>query len=164
MTIDDFQSASTQIGDVQQYSLFTACGPEFSFGMSNAEFMFTKNFNSKVNCFFKRNSSALVAPDMEIANDLIGFAQFQFDLAELYTRRLRKRIYEEKSTFSGAQFLKPLFDEYLKEYAKRSTNAGKETDLGRKKPELKVLHDEVLKEIEELGDFCKMCKLGKKKK
>ncbi len=54
--LSDFQSTSSQIGDVKTYSIFTSCGPELLFYMSNAELMFTKNFNSKVSCTFKRSS------------------------------------------------------------------------------------------------------------
>ena len=160
----DFKSASTQIGNVKVYSLFNSCGPEFSFYMSNMEFMFTKNFNSKVNCKFKKNSSALVAPDSAIAMDLLAFAQYQFDLSELCARKFRKKIFDEKATFSDVSFIKPIFDNILIEYSERSTKAGKETDLGIKKDELKILQDDVLLQIQELSEFCKECKPSKKKK
>lgn len=160
----DFQSAATQIGNTSIYSLHTAANLDFSFYMSNAEFMFTRNFNSKVNCTFSREASSLVAPNEEIADNLVAFARYEFDLAELYARKFRKKLYEEKSTFSNVSFLKPAFDDVQKEFNNRHTLAGKAADLGRNKEELSKLRQEVLAEIEQLTDYCKLCKPSKKKK
>jgi hypothetical protein len=44
--------------------------------------MFTKNFNSKVDCNFQRDAALIVAPD-STANKLVQFAQYQFNLSEL---------------------------------------------------------------------------------
>ena len=164
LQLSDFQSKASQIGNVNVYSLHSSVGIDFSFYMSNIEFLFTKNFNSKVNNVFKRNSASLVAPDDLIAKDLINFAQYEFDLSELYARKFRKKIYEEKGAFSNSSFFKPFYDEIQKEFSERDTNAGKITDLGRKKDKLKSLHDEVINEIQNLADFCKECKPPKKKK
>lgn len=163
LQLSDFRSPATQIGSINIYSLHTAPGIDFSFYMSNVAFMFTKNFNSKVNNIFKRNIASLVAPDNRIANDLVGYAQFQFDLSELYARKFRKRIFEEKGTFSNITFFRPIYDDLQKEFSERDTNAGKETDFGRKKDKLNVLHELVLREIDELANFCRECKTTNKK-
>jgi hypothetical protein len=126
--------------------------------------MVTKNFNAKVNNTFKRESASLVAPDENSAKDLVAYARFQFDLTELYARKFRKKIFEEKGAFSNITFFRPIYETIQKELTERDTNAGKETDLGRKKEKLQVLHDQVLKEILALADFCKECKPAKKKK
>jgi hypothetical protein len=164
LQLSDFQSASTQIGSVNMYSLHTASGIDFSFAMSNAEFMFTKNFNTKVNCSFKRDAASLIAPDSSFAMDLVNFARYEFDLSELYARKLRKRLYEEKGAFSNINFFKPVYDDIQKELIERHALAGKQTELGRNKEKLNELRLEVLKEIETLSDFCKICKPPKKKK
>lgn len=137
---------------------------DFSFYMSNAEFMFTKNFNSKVNCTFKRDAALLVAPDSLTAMDLLSFARYEFDLSELYARKFRKKIYEGKGAFSNVSFLQPIYNDIQAEFTKEHTAAAAATDLGRNKETLKELHDEVLKGIQELPDFCKACKPQKKKK
>ena len=160
----DFQSPSTQIGNTNIYNLSISSGFEFSFSMSNVQFMFTKNFNSKVTNAFKPKSAALVASDVETAKYLIDFAQFQFNLSELYARILRKRLYEGKKTFSNISFFKPIYDEIQNEYSQRITNASKETEIGKKKEKLKLLKEHVLKEIDELSNFCKECKILKKLK
>ena len=82
---------------------------------------------------------------------------------ELYQERTEK-IFEEKGAFSNITFFRPIYEAIQKELTERDTNAGKETDLGRKKEKLQVLHEQVLKEILDLVDFCKECKPAKKKK
>lgn len=164
LQLADFQSPATEIGSGTMYSLHTGVGIDFSFYMTNAEFMFTKNFNSKVNCAFNKTASSLVAPDSLFADDLLQFARYQFDLAELYARRLRKKLYEEKGTFSDISFFKPVYEQIQNEFMDRSTTAGKITELGQNREKLTALHDEVLKEIDLLEEFCKQCKPVKKKK
>lgn len=164
LQLSDFQSSATSIGSGSIYSLLTVAGPDFSFHMTNAEFMFTKNFNSKVTCTFKRNASVLVAPDSTTALDLLSFGQYEFDLAELSARKFRKKLYENKGAFSNVNFFQPIYNEIQNEYSVRHTNAGTATDLGRNHEKLRELHQEVLQEIELLSDFCKSCKPPKKKK
>ena len=110
LRLSDFQSPATQIGGVTIYSLHSAASFDFSFSMSSGEFMFTKNFNPKVNCSFNRGAASMVAPDSARANDLLSFARYEFDLAELYARKFRKRLYEEKDAFSDASFFQPIYD------------------------------------------------------
>lgn len=163
LQLSDFKSPATQIGNATIYSINFPSGIEFSFSMSNIEFLFTKNFNSKINNVFKPKASSLVAPNEIIANDLKDFANFQFNLSELYARKFRKRIFEEKDTFSNVSFFKPIYDEIQNEFSERITIVGKETDLGRNKEKLKLLHEQVVNEIQELDTFCKECKVSKKK-
>ncbi|NMH28482.1 hypothetical protein [Flavobacterium silvaticum] len=162
LQLSDFKSASTQIGGTTVYSLQTFLGVDFSFSMSRVQFMMTKNFNAKVNNNFRRNVASLVAPDTASAENLVAFAQYQFDTAELYARKFRKKIFEEKGTFSDVSFFKPFYDDIQKEFSERVADAVKKTDLGRKKEELGVLHAAVLKEVGELEDFCRQCETKKK--
>lgn len=164
LQLSDFHSPATQIGGVEVYSLHTAVTLEFSFQMSNAEFMFTKNFNSKVNCSFNKEAASIVAPDSLFAVDLLNFTRFDFDLTELYARKLRKKLFEEKGAFSDIKFIRPLYDQIQNELVKRQTLAARETDLGRRKEKLQELHQEVVQELELYMDFCKECKPPKKKK
>jgi len=164
LQLADFQSPASEIGDVSVYSLNTMAAIDFAFHMTSGEFMFTKNFNSKVNCFFKKDASVIVANDTSTALKLLDFARFDFDLSELYARKFRKKLYDEKGAFSDASFFRPAFDQIQKEFVERHTLAAKETDIGRNSEKLSVLHHIVLTEIAELPDFCKTCKPAKKKK
>ena len=164
LTFSDFQSPATEIGNSSMYSIHSGSGMYFSFYMSNAEFMFTKNFNSKVDCSFNRSSAALIAPDSSIAMNLLLFARYEFDLNELYARKLRKKLYEGKGTFSSIEFFKPFYEEIQSELSERHALAGKLTDIGSDREALASLHQDVINEINQLSDFCKQCKPPKKKK
>lgn len=165
LKISDFKSPATQIGgDVTMLSVYTAAAMDFTFHMTNAEFMFTKNFNSKVSCAFDPLAASMVAPDSASAYDLLAFAQFEFDLTELYARKFRKKLYEQKGAFSDVSFFRPIYDENRRELTERLTIAGRQTDVGRNRANLRDLHDAALAEIAELSDFCKTCKPVKRKK
>ncbi|SEG06610.1 hypothetical protein [Flavobacterium urumqiense] len=161
--LSDFKSKATQIGNVSSNSIQNASGLNFSIQMSNIEFMFTKNFNSKVSSTFKRESASIIATDTITAERMVKFAQYEFDLSELYARKLRKDLYVNKGTFSDISFLQPLYDVIQKEYVEEHGEASKKTNLGQKKDILKKLNDDVLIRIQELSDFCKTCKPLKKK-
>jgi len=126
--------------------------------MSGYEFMFTKNFNSKVSCTFDPEASSIIAPDKEIADALIRYAQYEFDLCELYARKLRKSLYENKDAFSDAQFFEPIYKKIHEDYNHDCINAGKLTDLGKDKEKIEELHSQVLQQIQQLSFFCKTCK------
>ncbi|HYF69290.1 MAG TPA: hypothetical protein VD884_14195 [Ohtaekwangia sp.] len=164
LQLSDFQAGTTQVGNVNIYSLHTASRMEFSFHMSNYEFMFTKNFNSKVSCTFTRNAASLIAPDEEIAASLINFAQFEFDLSELYARKFRKQLYENKGAFSQVTFFEPIYNNLQQEFVTRHAQAAKETDVGRNQTKLTQLHNEVWEEINALSFYCKTCKPPKRNK
>jgi hypothetical protein len=161
--LSDFESSSTQIGGTNVYSLFSGSKIDFSFYMSSIEFIFTKNFNSKVNCSFNKTFASLVAPDSSNAFNLLYFSRYDFDLSELYARKFRKRLFEEKGAFSDVSFFKPVFDEIQKEYVERNAKASTNTELGKNRVKLNELHQEVLKELDLLSDFCKLCKPKKSK-
>ncbi|MDG2433358.1 hypothetical protein [Flavobacterium sp.] len=164
LQLSDFQSNETQVGGTTITSMQTASNLEFGFQMSNVEFMFTKNFNSKVSCAFQKDAAMIVAPDAATANKLVQFAQYQFNLSELYARRLRQKIYENKGTFSDITFLKPIYEQIEKELIEQNGIASKATNLGQDEGKLTVLNTKVLSQIDALADFCKACKPPKKKK
>lgn len=164
LQFSDFQSPSTKIGETRIYSVYPSAVMDLMFNMTNIEFMATKNFNAKVNCFVNRNAASIVAPDSLIAQDLLNFAQFSFDMTELYARKFRKRLFEEKKASSDVNFTKPIYDQVQNEFNIRFSQVTNETDMGRNKEKLQSLHQELLNEIAELSEFCKTCKPSKKTK
>jgi len=164
LQFSDFQSPATEVGQGTNYSVYSTAGFDYAFYMIQAEFMFTKNFNSKVNCTFQRNASSIVARDSTMAYQLLRFSRYSFDLAELFARKFRKKIFEEKSAFSDLSFFRPIYEEMSRELNVQNALAARQTDMGRNEEKLKQLHAEVLREIETLADFCKTCKPPKKKK
>lgn len=164
LQFSDFQSKATKIGEGSTYTLHSSATMDFAFYMNAYEFMLTKNFNSKVKCTFTRDAAYIIAPDNTTAASLLLFAQYEFDLQELYARKFRKRIFEEKGAFSSVNFLQPIYDSLQKELVVRHAYAGRVTDIGIKEAELIPLHNAVKQEIRELAEFCKVCKPAKKKK
>lgn len=164
LQFSDFESPGVQIGNGNMYSLYSGATFGFGFQMISYQYMFTRNFNDKIESYFNKQSASLNAPDSVIANNLLAYAQFSFDLSELYARKFRKEIYENKSTFSSYEIFQNAFEKWQNEYSKRFTKVGQQTNLGQNTKELELLHQEVLKEIEELSEFCKTCKPKKKKK
>ncbi len=59
--------------------------------------VFNKNFNQNVVNHFVRNAS-VINPAAENVLDLVEYQQLQFDLAEVYARRLRKELFLKKNT------------------------------------------------------------------
>ena len=164
LKISDFKSPATQIGNVTIYSLHSSAGFQFAITMSNLQFIFTKNFNDKIQNKFNPEASSLVAPDSTSAKRIVRYAKFEFDLAEVYARKLRKKLIEEKSSFSNVTFFKPFYDEMQKKFVEEDTNIGKETDLGRKEDKLEKHEQEVKLQLTDLSQYCESCKLPKKKK
>ena len=164
LELSDFQSANTSIGSGDIYSVSVPAQMQFSFHMSSYEFMFTKNFNSKAVCNFNRSAALIKAPNQGIALSLLALSRYEFDLCELYIRKVRKNLYESKGAFSDANFFQPVFDKYQTQYLEQCATAQQETDLGENQTKLDELHQQVNAEIEELGDFCKTCKPPKRKK
>lgn len=161
--LSDFGSATTKIGDTRMISFQDGSIIAFSFAMTRGEFMLTKNFNSKVRCEFRRKIASIVAPDSTAARSLLSLVRYNFDLSELYARKFRKELYENKGAFSNISFFQPIYDANQKEYSERQTRVATETEFGQKSERLAELHNEVMKEIHELADFCKTCKPAKKK-
>lgn len=165
LTLTDFQSPETEISkDMDGYSLFSGANIDFSFQMSNIEFIMTKNFNSKVRALFHRDQASIIAPDSLSALQMVAVAQYHFDLAELYARKIRRELYEEKGAFSNASFFQPIFEKYERERSAQSARIFKSTEFGKKEDILKEEHQKVLAEIESFSDFCFDCKPPKKKK
>lgn len=164
LQLSDFQSSTTKIGDVNIYSLHSGVTMNFAYQMSSAQFMFKKNFNSAAKCIFSYKAASLLAPDSATAFNLVDLAQFEFDLTELYTRKFRKRLFEEKGTFSGGDFYQPIYNRVQAELNERLTTAGIQTELGQNKKELETLHKRVLLELEEYSDYCYSCNPPKKNK
>lgn len=163
LSFEDFASPKTKIGAQSNY-INSSAQMDFSFQMSNAEFMMTKNFNTKVSTIFVPDAAVILAQNVSSMEKLLNFARYEFDLIELYSRKFRKSMYDNKGAFSGISFFQPLYNEIQKELAGRHSDAAEETNLGFVEDRLAALHGEVKRELQELADFCKDCKPPKKKK
>ncbi|SFB59933.1 hypothetical protein [Algoriphagus aquimarinus] len=165
LELDNFKSKQSKI-DPSLNSVYIQSGAtiDFSFSMSSYEFMFTKNFNSKVRTIFKQNLAVISAPDSLDANYLLDYSRYDFDLHELYARKLRKELYEQKGAFSDVSFFQPIYEKLQDEMSSENSRVLNETHFGSNSDILKSEHESVRIQILELGDFCMECKPPKKKK
>lgn len=165
LQLSDYQSPESEIDStLTSYSIYSGAKIDFSFNMNSVSFMFTKNFNDKVKAIFQRNLAVLVAPDFLTANQLLQFGRYDFDLVELYSRKIRKKIYEEKGAFSDASLFQPIFNELQEEMNTVSAQVFKATDFGKDAELLQKEHNKVIEEINALSDFCMTCKPKKNRK
>lgn len=144
------------------YGCRASCNIDFGYQMSAASFMLTKNFNSKVKTVFIKNTSYIVAPDANITQNLLAYSQTIFDLTELYARKFRQRLFEQKKAFSNSDFYVAAQEEVQKELSERENFILSSTNLGQNTEELKKTHDQILQEIQQLADYCMECKPKKK--
>jgi hypothetical protein len=163
LQLSDFKSEASSIGG-NNISIYTGSNFDFSFHMSQYEFMFTKNFNSKVVTNFLPEAAYYNAPDSQMAKYLVEFARLSFDLTELYARKFRQELFIQKGGFSNVSFFQPIYNDIVKEHALKHSELSKTTDLGRNQEQTKIARQQILAEITQLSDFCKTCKPKKKKK
>ena len=111
LTLEDFKSPTTEINEgVSSRIYYSGANMDFLFQMSNIEFMLTKNFNEKVTAFYNRNAATIIAPNSTIARQLLAVANYDFDLTELFCRKFRKELFDNKGAFSNVSFFRPIFE------------------------------------------------------
>lgn len=165
LTLADFQSPESEINPaLTSYSIYPGARIDFHFQMSSIEFMFTKNLNSKAKATFNKNAAVIIAPDSTLANQLVAIGQYSFDLTELYTRKFRKALFEQKNAFSKSNFYQTLFTQLHDEMNAESARVSKITELGKNEALLSIEHQQVLAAITLLSDYCMTCTPPKKKK
>ncbi|WP_338237222.1 hypothetical protein [Persicobacter diffluens] len=165
LQLTDFKSPQSKVDPSMNNLLYlTGAQMEFSYQMTVAEFTFTKNFNNRVKTVFRKSSSTIIANDSTNAQHMVALGNYEFDLVELYSRKLRKALYENKNAFSDARFFQPIHEKINDALNQKRNEVSTVSDLGRKADYLQKEHELVLKEIEELADFAIDAKPKKKKK
>lgn len=164
LTLKDFASNNSKIGNVSYASLHMQNGLRYGVEMNSLQFMLTKNFNTMVLVEFDPNASSIIAPSDDIALSLVNFANYQFNLSELYARKLRKALYDHKQFGSAISYIQSIYDEVQKAYTERLNNASNLTNMGIEGDDIIRLNKEVLEEIASMPDFCKTCKIDKKQR
>lgn len=165
LQLSDFKSPQTEIDSkLNYYTIYSGVLMEFGFQMISYQFMVTKNFNSTIKCSYSPFIASLVAPDSAMAEKLLKFERYTFDLTELYARKFRKEAYESKSMFSDFNFVQPIFDRLRAELDTEKNRVWKATIAKDNLELLEVENNKVREEINLMTDFCMECKIQKKKK
>ena len=156
--LNDFQSSVTKIDkQLNNYTCLAALEIEFYFEMNGIQFMFTKHFNSKVTATFQKDASYIQAPDSAVARYLLEYSNFAFDLTELYARRLRKELFEEKKFFSRTDYYRSIYKRHIAELNEKMAEVSAKSELGKIKSTLTIEHQKVQQELQLLKSFCKGC-------
>ncbi|TKD60922.1 hypothetical protein [Flavobacterium sp. ASW18X] len=164
-SLADFKAATTKVDqEVSNLYLQTGITIELGFQMTNIEFMFTKNFNDKVICILDKNTAVLKAQNQKQLTRLLHLASYDFDLSELYARKIRKELFENKKAFSNANFFQPYYSKMIAERNTISAQLYDASNFGAKEELLQKAHQKVREELKEYSDYCKECKPKKRKK
>ncbi|MDG1572258.1 hypothetical protein OZ410_08020 [Robiginitalea sp. M366] len=159
ITLEDFRSPATRIHpDLPGSSMQSGIRMGFLLKMNAAAFLFTRNFNPKVSCTLQPSAAFLTAPDSTTAAALVNLARFEFDLTELYARKFRKALFENKKTFSDVSFFQPFFQKLQAELNAESSRVSSATRLGQDTARLEEEHARVREQLQALADYCKACK------
>ena len=159
LTVLDFRAEAPKSREGQGQSYYLAGNLDFAYAMSSYEFMLTKNFNKFVTAYYNPDLSWL--QQGEGTEVLLKYAQMDFDLLELHARKYRLRLYTEKKALSNPKFFQQAHDEIMADMAKRQMEM--HNTIAESAASRDAFHEQVLKEIGELAEFCKECKPAKKK-
>lgn len=161
--IRSFKAACPEMADdgIQRYSLVATF--DFNYQMANIQFIMTKNFNKYVTSYYIPNNSWIEKG--ELTDQIFKMANLDFDILELFARKFRKQMFENKRAGSNTNFYQQLFNEVNKEYTAFTASLNSEIVSSENVDELLSKYSsQVNLEIESLSDYCKACKPKKKKK
>ena len=124
LTESDFQMT---VGGSEHNPCFALFSINYS--VNGFDFM-TKNFNQKVECIMYRSASWLNENAADKAR-LIQFQQIQFDISELYARKFRKLLLENRKKIAhGTQIVEELNEQVMKEFTEERAQFEKESEGG----------------------------------
>ena len=163
ISISDFKSPKTQINtDSVFYDLNAGSGISYSFNMDNAQYIKSKNLNSCVKNVFNTSLATLIAPNKETALRLVSFAQFQFNVNELYARKLRSLLINNIGDESTGELFSESYNTIKVDLLNHIDRVAAETQMGMDTVLLEEENKAVLQEIENLNEFCENCRTGLK--
>jgi hypothetical protein len=129
------------------------CFAQFNMQYSVKGFDFlTKNFNKKVQTFFIRSGS-WINPSDNVEYSL-RYQQTLFDLYELYTRKFRKELRENRKQFlKGLAFVQEINSKITADLSRRRLQYESETRSGRDGEKQSLWEQQIQKELDDLAEF-----------
>lgn len=148
LTIEDFKIKISDNNNEPIYSQFV-----ISHKISGIDFI-KRNLNQKIENIFLGNASWIDTTRISTIQSQIDFQQLQFDLAEIYVRKFRKRALENrKKIVSGFEIINQINDKVLSEFSERRVILIKETEGGNNEENLKEWKDKIAAELKNLYEF-----------
>lgn len=115
--------------------------------------VFNKNFNQNVLNKFSGSSSA-INPDLYNIEHFINYQQLNFDLAEVYARKMRRDLLVNKSTFwKGFDVANQIMNQISSDFTRTQILMDSETNQGTDSTQVRIWEQKIKKELEELSEF-----------
>lgn len=146
LTIDDFgikkDNSNSGLSYAQYYIEQTVSGLDFM----------TKKFNKKVkNCMIKSASWIDTTQNVEYS---LKYQQTLFDIAEIYTRKFRKELQENRKQISkGLSIVNDLNSKMTAELSKRRMQYDSETNFGLDSEKQIVWDQQIAQELQDLAEY-----------
>ena len=146
LTIDDFGIKKSNSKSGLSFAQFT-----IEHNVSGLDFM-TKKFNKKVkNSIIKSASWIDTTQNVELS---LKYQQTLFDIAEIYTRKFRKELQENRKQIAkGISIVNDLNAKLSSEFAKRRLQYDSETELGFDSKKQLIWDQQIKQELLELADY-----------
>lgn len=146
LSVNDFAIKTKQQETTPSFAQFTISFEPIGFGF------FTKNFNKKVHNYFLPAAS-WIDTTADVAQSL-RYQQTLFDLAEIYTRQMRKELRENRSQFlKNGNFVNELNNREMAAFAKRRVAYDSETRFGTLDVLQKAWEGQIQKELAALDKY-----------
>jgi hypothetical protein len=146
LTAENFKIKTANSETTHSFAQFS-----IDYSLNGFDFL-TKNFNKKVRNYMIPTASWI---DTTVnLNQSIIYQQTLFDLCEIYVRKFRKQLVDNKNKIlKGISFAEKLNSEILSDFSKRRVKYDKETDYGRNLVIQKEWQLQIQKELIELDDY-----------
>ena len=112
-----------------------------------------KNFNQNVTNKFIRSAS-IINPNLKNIHDVLSYQQINFDLAEVYARKMRKELFLNKAKlWKGFDYASQILNDNLNEFYKVQLLMDRDTDGGLEAEKVKKWKDLIDTEINNNQQF-----------
>lgn len=115
---------------------------------------FKRNFNQKIENIFLGNASWIDTTNVTNIKKQIDFQQMQFDLSEVYTRKFRKQLLQNKRKIAkGFDIVREISNNMTAQFSERRLALIDDTKSGTDEQKLIEWKEKIITELKELDDF-----------
>lgn len=131
----------------------------FVYNSSLLDTTFLKELNASVFTGFFEFKSMLEGSGDFSEEDLVRLANVQFDLAELFARRIRRFFSETPMIWSSQRQMAQWFDKFYKKWQKANWKLMRKSKFGTDHEVLQDWNHRISEELTELEGYCYSCSL-----
>ncbi len=146
LSLTDFVIKTKDLETTPSFAQFSV-----DYQVGGFDFM-TKNFNKKVRNYMIKSASWIdTTYDVEAS---LKYQRTLFDICEIYTRKFRKDLKENKKKIAGGtQFVEELNSKAMTDFSNRRVEYDRETKLGSDTDKQAEWELQIKKELDELREF-----------